>query len=96
MRLKAVALCPFGIAAGSCIKMAGFWFDNAVVAFSEFSKAGVTIALAKTLLGFSVAMYTKYLTGMLKGYWFTNQVIQGLQCISQRELIGYWACQFGP
>ena len=45
-------LCPFRFTTGTRIVVAGFWFHNAHIAFSQADKAWVAVPLRVTLAGF--------------------------------------------
>jgi len=54
--LHAEILGEAGISAGSLAVVAALWADNADIAFSQLLKAGITIALVKTFVGFSATV----------------------------------------
>ena len=56
MVLHAEIVGEVDVPTGSLAVMAAFRADNADIAFCQLFKAGITVALVKTLVGFSAAI----------------------------------------
>jgi flavin-binding protein dodecin len=84
---KAVFFTPFRIAAGAVVKMAFLRAHNAAIALGQFGKAGVAVALAKTLFRAAATVNTVDIAEVLKADSLANILVQGNKLLVQWQLV---------
>ena len=72
-----MGLAPGRLTAGALLVMAQFGFHDAEVALGKTLKAGITITLIETLLGFAPAGNTVNLPAEYEAHGFAQQGVYG-------------------
>ena len=85
VRLHAVGIGPLDIPTGSLVIVAGLGPHDTQVTFSQIFKAGITIALGKTPVGFSATGNTEDIAGKRHAKRLADMTVDGIQVMSQRQ-----------